>query len=550
MAGGLDELVRREFLVREPRSAIRGEEAYRFKHGLIRDVAYASLPKSSRGSFHRRLAAWIADRVSGDELVEIRAYHLDEAAQIARELGGHVPPELASDAAAALERAGRRALAREANRAARRLLVRAVELEPTLERRYQAARAAWRMTDMPAVSAEMEAVRELAQEAGDNRVQGRALTALAQVALYRDTDHVRARELANAALEVIDADDDVGRFDALETLATTCWWEGALTDVEQLATEKLAIAERIGRPDLQAGVLLELADIHDARLEPVPAQEALERAVELADESGSPRSRAWTLRMAGRLAAVHGRLDEAEASLQQACTLFAESGIELSHARTLNSLGLVAWKRGELRRAEDLFRDAIRMLEPLEDRGTLVESQRMLAQVVLAQGRVEEAERFALEARETVGARDVSSDSTTRLALGVVRAAQSRDEEAEQLLREAVAILRPTGFRRHEIDPLTALAGFLRERGRDAEAAAGRGAARHADVRRRTPRTPERRAGGRLPGRARPGPYERVRISLIAWLDGSSGDSEITVAGRAKRPSAWRSGSARSVPSP
>jgi Flp pilus assembly protein TadD len=79
--------------------------------------------------------------------------------------------------------------------------------------------------------------------------------------------------------------------------------------------------------------------------------------------------------------------------------------------------------------------------------------------------------RPALEARETVGARDVSSDSTTRLALGVVRAAQGRDEEAEQLLREAVAILRPTGFRRHEIDPLTALAGFLRERGRDAEAA-------------------------------------------------------------------------------
>jgi ATP/maltotriose-dependent transcriptional regulator MalT len=127
--------------------------------------------------------------------------------------------------------------------------------------------------------------------------------------------------------------------------------------------------------------------------------------------------------------------------------------------------------RGDLTRAEDLFREASRILKALEDRGTLVESQRMLAQVVLEQGRVEEAERFALEARETVGARDVSSDSTTRLALGVVRAAQGRDEEAEELLREAVAILRATGFRRYEIDPLTALAGFLRARGRDEEAA-------------------------------------------------------------------------------
>jgi tetratricopeptide (TPR) repeat protein len=471
IAGELDELTRRDFIVREQRSAIRGDDAYRFKHGLIRDVAYASLPKASRGGFHQHLAAWLGGRPSADELVEIQAYHLDEAAQIARELEGRVPPELASDAAAVLERAGRRALAREANRAARRLLLRAVDLEPTLERRYQAARAAWRMTDIPAVSAEMEAVSELAREAGDNRVEGRALTALAQVALYRDADHVRARELANDALLVIDASDDVGRFDALETLATTHWWEGQLVEVERLANEKLELAERIGRPDLQAGVLLELADLHDARLEPALAQESLERAVELAEESGSPRSRAWTLRMAGNLAAGHGRLDEAEALLDQARVLFAESGIKLSHARTLNGLGRVAWKRGDLRHAEALFREAIRILEPLEDRGTLVESQRMLAQVVLEQGRVDEAERFALEARETVGARDVGSDSTTRLALGLVRAAQGRDEEAEQLLREAAEILRATGFRRHEIEPLTALAGFLHARGRDDEAA-------------------------------------------------------------------------------
>ncbi len=472
VAEGLDELVRREFLVREERSTLRGEDAFRFKHGLIRDVAYASLPKASRGTFHRRLAEWMSELAAGDELVEIRAYHLDRAAQTACELEGRVPEDLAADAAAALEHAGRRALAREANGAARRLLVRAVELEPTLERRYQAARAAWRMTDMPAVSSEMEAVRELAREEGDNRVEGRALTALAQVALYRDTDHVRSRELANEALRVIDADDDVGRFDALETVATTRWWEGDLAEVERLADEKLEIAERIHRPDLQAGVLLELADLHDVRLEPELAKDALERATALAEESGSRRSRAWTLRMAGNQAALHGRLDDGEALLEEALALFAESGISLSSARTLNGLGRVAWAKGDLRRAEERFREAIRILMPLQDRGTLVESQRMLAQVLLAQGRTEEAERLALDARETVGDRDVSSDATTRLALGLVRAAQGRDEEAERLLREASEILRPTGFRRHEIDPLTALAGFLREHGREDEATA------------------------------------------------------------------------------
>ncbi len=119
-----------------------------------------------------------------------------------------------------------------------------------------------------------------------------------------------------------------------------------------------------------------------------------------------------------------------------------------------------------------MLREAIRVLKPLGDRGTLVESQRLLAQVLLAQGRLDDAERFALEARETVGAADVSSDSTTRLALGLVRAAQGRDDEAEQLLREAHEILRPTGFRRHRVAPLEALAASLRARGREDEARA------------------------------------------------------------------------------
>ena len=98
--------------------------------------------------------------------------------------------------------------------------MRAVELEPTLERRYLAARAAWRLTDIPTLSAEMQVVRDAAHEAGDARIEGRALTALARVSLYRDGDNDRARQLVTQALDVVDATDDIGRFDALELLGT------------------------------------------------------------------------------------------------------------------------------------------------------------------------------------------------------------------------------------------------------------------------------------------------------------------------------------------
>ena len=113
---------------------------------LIREVAYAGLLEvGARRATTRGSPTGCSER-AGEELLEIRAYHLDHAASLLAELDGAPPAELAREAAAALEEAGRRALAREANRAARKLLLRAVELEPTLERRYQAARAAWRLT--------------------------------------------------------------------------------------------------------------------------------------------------------------------------------------------------------------------------------------------------------------------------------------------------------------------------------------------------------------------------------------------------------------------
>src|SRR5215210_5496674 len=155
----VDELLARDFVVTEPRSTITGEKAYRFKHVLIREVAYGGLAKASRAEHHLRFADWLHER-AGDELLEIRAFHLDHASALLAELDGAPPADLAARAAQVLEQAGRRALSREAFRGARHLLLRSVELEPTLERRWFAARAAARMGDWLAVPPEMAAVRD------------------------------------------------------------------------------------------------------------------------------------------------------------------------------------------------------------------------------------------------------------------------------------------------------------------------------------------------------------------------------------------------------
>ena len=81
----------------------------------------------------------------------------------------------------------------------------------------------------------------------------------------------------------------------------------------------------------------------------------------------------------------------------------------------------------------------------------------------------EEAEQYALEARTTVGAHDMTSRATTRMALGVVRASQGREEEAEALLREALDVLEPTDLHVIRIELLQALVDFLRSKARDEE---------------------------------------------------------------------------------
>lgn len=465
----LDGLIQRDFVTRESRTTIKGEQAFRFKHVLIRDVAYGGLAKGRRAELHARFARWLAERAGG-ELLEIRAYHLDQAALLHAELDGEVPAELAHEAAAVLEKAGRRAVAREANRAARKLFRRAVELDATLERRFQAARAAWRLDDLPAVAAEMEVVRAAAAEAGDRAVEGRALTVLAEVALLRDADLPHGRELVEQALELLVEGEPEDRFHALTTRSRIEWWLGNLAADEKYLRLALAVAQEAGRADLEATANEELASVALSRRDLDQASHLAERALELLAGSSHHVARAWALLQRGRVALAYGRLDDAETDLREALELFDEAGAAWGLARANDVAASVAWRSGDTATAERRFRDAIRLLAPIEDRGALCESQRQLAQLYVELGRVDEAEVLALQARKTVGPHDMASRATTRMALGIVRAAQGRDEEAERLLRDALDVIKTTGMTSVREATLTALAGFLRERGRGAEA--------------------------------------------------------------------------------
>ena len=83
----LSGLVRRE-LVRPDRAQLAGEEAFRFRHLLIRDAAYDALPKATRAELHERFASWIG--AHGGEVVEhdeVAGYHLEPRIAVASSSG-------------------------------------------------------------------------------------------------------------------------------------------------------------------------------------------------------------------------------------------------------------------------------------------------------------------------------------------------------------------------------------------------------------------------------------------------------------------------------
>ena len=298
VSDALDDLLLRDLIVREPRTTISGEQAYKFRHVLIREVAYSGLSKSSRAELHRAFAVWLKER-AGDELVEIRAFHLDQAARLLAELDGSAPPDLAEEAASALTHAGRRALSREAFRSARKLLLRAAELSPTLERRYLAGRAAWRLGDMTAVIVEMEEVASVAAAHGERRLQGRALTALAEAVLNQRADAITARQLAEQAIEVLEDEPPDIRFEAFRAATAVASWLGDGEAFERWAKHALEASRAAERKDQEAAITNALALAYLLRLELDEAEPLIDRVGELAEHSGSVLGRAQALHARG-----------------------------------------------------------------------------------------------------------------------------------------------------------------------------------------------------------------------------------------------------------
>jgi DNA-binding SARP family transcriptional activator len=105
---GMHELGRKEFVRRARASSIANDVEYAFWHELVRDVAYAQIPRAERARKHVAAAEWIERRSERPaDIAELLAHHYATARELAGEGAG---PEIVDRAVQFLVLAAERAI--------------------------------------------------------------------------------------------------------------------------------------------------------------------------------------------------------------------------------------------------------------------------------------------------------------------------------------------------------------------------------------------------------------------------------------------------------
>ena len=458
-------LVRKE-LVRPDPPQLAGEDAFRFRHLLIRDAAYEALPKATRAELHERLADWLAEH--GRELVEldeILAHHLEQAARYKEELG-QPDARLAERASERLATAGRRALWRGDHRAAGSLLERALELSRPIRLdvhlELDLAQSLW--------WGDLEKAAEIAEEAaGSARVVGdeaRELLALTVAAFFRaiyaaDPDLDELERIAHAALPLLEQEaDHAGLVHVWYALGFGVAGPRGQNESFAHAAEQAMRHARLAGERRTFLFYLGLALV----MGPRPADEALRRIDAVLPGHPYPDD----LLMRANLVAMLGRLDEARALARDANQRLQEyRGFGGEH--WVAEIDILA---GDHEAAAVNLRRFCDVLEAKGRRNFLSLYAPRLGRELYALGRHEEAAALARQGRELAAEQDLAAQIPWRQAQALVDAARGRHVEAEVLIREAVAFAEQTDALNLQGEALSDLGEVLAAGGRIDEAAA------------------------------------------------------------------------------
>jgi class 3 adenylate cyclase/tetratricopeptide (TPR) repeat protein len=465
-------LVRKE-LIRPEQATLPGDDAFRFRHLLIRDAAYESVPKETRARLHERFAAWLDTHAHLIEQDEIVGYHLEQAARYGEEIGSP-DAAVAERAFRRLAAAGQAALNRSDWNAARSLMRRALALLPVghparldvLPDYYLALLEVTDWKEARAVVAELRASPDGRANAYAEMFEGELELVSVRSPSYSFADLDGATASSVEVLERLG--DERGLAYAFRIQAFSRW--AALRFAESI--EKFEIvaekAERTGMRYLEDEALRRIALAHLMGPRPIP--ETIERLEQFAaDYEDRPLLLATIQGALSRALASSGEIDAAR-RLQDVEEVFLEAGMELEASSAYNTRAWVARCAGDVEEEARVFQAMVTRLEELNDRAYLSTTYMELGTCLAQLGQDEEAQRALERARELTSPDDMIDVVGIAALAALLEARRGEVDEALDLAREAVARIDGTDNVDLKLRTRRIAAEALQRAGRTAEA--------------------------------------------------------------------------------
>ena len=488
----LPALVAKDVLVHKRRSILLGEEEYTFRHILIRDVAYAMLPKAQRWPQHARCAEWLHETggTRQAENADFIAHHWLQVVMLRRDLGLAPDPRAHDQAIANLLLAGKRAAGVYANSTALDHYTRTLELEPqspvrlqallgrgqvrmllgqyertredfadvrilaqdTGDRRWEAIALdhlghAYRQQDQIAHALEhLEPALALAREVGDPSLTGRILNHIGftYFGATRHEDGLRVHHEARRLLE--SCGDLAGLAQSLHGLGENATFLGQFQDALLWLQESVKVSEQVGNRSLAgenrymiAMVRKEAADYADAQVEAL-------RSVALLAEIGDVWNYSPALIVAGDIATVVGQFGNALEYTREGLNLARQIKAARNAILSLLKMSAVLREMEDHHGAWEAGREAIELARASEVRAhwmpallsSLALDSAMLGRASEAQSYVEEARRALAEGPNRFDLPQEVTHAEGRVLLTLGKAEPAR-ETAKVLTEMAVA---------------------------------------------------------------------------------------------------------------
>jgi class 3 adenylate cyclase len=435
VATRLKGLVRKE-LVRPSRAMLPGDDAFRFRHLLIRDAAYDALPKAERAALHERFAVWLEEHAPTlVELDEVVGYHLEQAARYGEELG-RPSATLRERAALRLAAAGLRAGERHDPNACMTLLSRASALFEDDPGRLKLLPTLGQALYWLGRFDEAYAVLDEAAERADPDTAAYAFFFRTFIRGHGESiSHFEMERDIRARLELVESvASERTLASGYLSLAWVHYWAGRLALATEAGERSIELAQRAGdqRIEYEAFRMTGLAKTHGE----VPWSE-VERFADEMDSAGafSGLVRGWT-------ATMLGRFDEADRLYETDVRELLERG------QVLNALLHHLWYgiecrfwAGDLRGAEEVLREGWDGLGELGEAGYRSTIGGSLAEVIARQGRLDEADALLDEAIAIGSPDDWVTVSQVDLGRALVASRRGNHELALVLARKAVELV-------------------------------------------------------------------------------------------------------------